>query len=265
MTIDGGPFGSASVAENYRRYLQPVIFDRWSRILVDFAGVARGQAVLDVAAGTGAASRAAAAVVGPGGRVVASDISVEMLSHVHEGAPVSATPIETLVSSATRLALPAGSVDVVLCQHGFQFMPDRVAVARELRRVLRPGGVAAIAVWVAGRRMEPFDTYAEAMGDLGIESGYGPVSNARLPMSEQEVLDVFAEAGLVDAVVSTQTVELRWPSIDDAARGIAGTPFGAVVHDLEPALRERLFARLRETLPSRPQLQSAVLGRASAP
>lgn len=265
MAIDSGPFGSASVAENYRRYLQPVIFEPWSRILVEFAGIARGQAVLDVAAGTGAASRAAAAVVGPAGRVVASDISAEMLAYVGEGQQVAATPIETLLSPATDLGLADGSVDVALCQHGFQFMPDRVAVVREMRRVLRPGGVAAIAVWAADRRMEPFDTYAEAMSGLGIEAGYGPVPNARLPMTQDGVRDALTEGGLVGVVVTELSLELRWPSVDEAARGIAGTPFGAVVEFVEPELRERLFAALRSSLAERPQRQTAVLGRGYAP
>jgi SAM-dependent methyltransferase len=262
---DGGPFGSALVAEDYRRHLQPVIFEPWARRLVAFAGIAEGQTVLDVAAGTGAVSREAAAAVGRRGRVIASDLSGAMLSHVGEGADAAAGTIETLVCDATSLALPDGSVDVAVCQHGFQFMPDRVAVAAELRRVLRPGGVAAVAVWLAGVRMEPFDTYADAMRDLGIVSGFGPVPNDRLPMTEEGVAEALRGGGLVDVTASTATLDLEWPSVDQAARGIAGTPFGAVVHGLEPGLRERLFERLRESFDGRAQRQVAVLGRGVAP
>jgi SAM-dependent methyltransferase len=262
---DGGPFGSAAVAEDYRRYLQPVIFEPWARRLVAYAGVAEGQTVLDVAAGTGAVSREAAAVVGARGRVIASDLSGAMLSHVGEGADAAAAPIETLVCDAASLALPDRSVDVVLCQHGLQFMPDRVAVARELRRVLRPGGIAAVAVWLAGVRAEPFDTYAEAMRDLGIVSGSGAVPSSRLPMSVEGVVEALRGAGFVGVTATTATLELEWASVDQAARGIAGTPFGAVVHGLEPEVRERLLDRLRESFGGRAQRQVAVLGRGVAP
>jgi SAM-dependent methyltransferase len=268
VSADDGPFGSATVAENYRRYLQPVIFEPWALRLIEFVGLAPGDTVLDVAAGTGAVARAAASAVGPGGRVIASDISAAMLAGVAEGADAAGAPIETLVCSATELAVADSSVDVVLCQHGFQFIADRTAAVREFGRVLRPGGVAGVAVWRGGVRMEPFDTYGEAMGELGIESGFGAVPNSRLSMSEADVAETLTAGGLEGVEVVTVSLDLRWASPSDAARGIAGTPFGAVVSALDDERREELFALLSEKFAGggapRQQRQTAVLGKGVA-
>ncbi|MGH3026123.1 MAG: methyltransferase domain-containing protein, partial [Gaiellaceae bacterium] len=102
------------MADGYREYLEPVIFRPWAELLLDFVGVDEGQTVLDVAAGTGVISRAAAVRVGPGGRVVASDVSAAMLAHVPDGFP-DGQALQMLECSATALTLPDASVDIVLC------------------------------------------------------------------------------------------------------------------------------------------------------
>ena len=66
MSDTGGPFAAVTVAEGYRRYLEPVIFEPWAERLVAFARIRSGQHVLDVAAGTGVVSRRAAVAVGRG-------------------------------------------------------------------------------------------------------------------------------------------------------------------------------------------------------
>src|SRR5580704_4026080 len=169
---------SGSVAEGYRAYLEPVIFEPWAAELVRFAGVAPGQVVLDVAAGTGAVSRAAARATGPQGRVVASDVSEDMLAQVVRGDEPAV--VETVVCSATELDLASGTVDVVLCQQGLQFITDRVAAVGEMRRVLRPGGRAATAVWLAGTPLHPFGLYGEVLEAAGLEES---IDRNRLVMS----------------------------------------------------------------------------------
>jgi ubiquinone/menaquinone biosynthesis C-methylase UbiE len=104
-----------------------------------------GCSVLDVASGLGPVARLAAQAAGPDGRVVASDISAAML------AVASARPygpgwaaIEYRQCPASAIAAEDDSFDVVLCQHGLQFFPDRAAAAAELRRVAGPGGTAVL-------------------------------------------------------------------------------------------------------------------------
>ena len=104
-------------------------------------------------------------------RVIASDISTGMLANVPIGADAGlSAPIELLESSAIAIDLPDAVVDIALCQQGFPFIPDREAAAREMHRVLRPGGTIGVAVWAAGRRLEPFDSYGEVLIDAGFDT-----------------------------------------------------------------------------------------------
>ncbi|WP_166790786.1 class I SAM-dependent methyltransferase [Cryobacterium mannosilyticum] len=254
MTVpDQGLFEPARVAEHYRRYLQPYLFDPWARRLVEFAGPRPGQIVLDVAAGTGAVARAAAAAVGAGGRVIASDISPAMLSALT--AAVAAEPdsgaarIETLVCPATEIDLPDASVDIVFCHQGLPFMPDRVAVAREMRRVLRPGGTVAVAVWALGERLEPFDSYAEFVRRNLPDSPFArAMAGGTLSMTPDGVAAALAGGGFEQVIATRERLTVRWPTPGDEARGIAGTPFGPEIASLGPDAAAALLADLAGAL-----------------
>lgn len=265
--IVGGPFESASIPEAYRRFLQPVIFEPWAARLIDFVGLHEGQTVLDVASGTGAVARAAARTVGSHGRVIASDISTGMLTNVAIGADPADAPIELLESPATAIALSDAAVDVALCQQGFPFIPDRVAAAREMHRVLRPGGTIGIAVWATGRRLEPFDSYGEVLVAAGFDTPFirGSASG-KMSMSETDVQKVLSAGGFVDVEVTLQELVLQWPSVAGAAAGIRGTPYWPVVESLEQDPRNGIIGALQDVFSGsdgQPLLQTttAVLGR----
>jgi SAM-dependent methyltransferase len=262
-----GPFESASIPEAYRRFLQPVIFEPWAARLIDVVGLRKGPTVLDVASGTGAVARAAARAVGRKGRVIASDISTAMLANVPIGADPNGAPIELLESPATAIALTDAAVDIALCQQGFPFIPDREAAAREMHRVLRPGGTIGVAVWAAGRRLEPFDSYGEVLVAAGFDTPFirGSASG-KMSMSEAEVRRVLLAGGFVDVEITVQELVLHWPSVDAAAAGISGTPYWPIIESLEPGRRDEVMGALREVFagsdgqPIR-QTTIAVLGR----
>jgi len=255
---------SGSVAEGYRANLEPVIFEPWAEELVRFAGVAPGQVVLDVAAGTGAVSRAAARAVGPEGRVVASDISEDMLAQVIRGDEPAV--IETVVSSATELDLASGTVDVVLCQQGLQFFPDRAAAAAEMRRVLRPGGRVAASVWLAGVPLHPFGLYGEVFEAAGMDE---PIDVRWFAMSPDEVGTLLAGGGFAAVELETRELPFRWDSATAGARGAAGTPFLAFLSTLPPDRLGEVMADLERAVdaatgPDGDFTMSAVLARGVA-
>lgn len=238
-------FEAGSVPENYRRYLEPVLFAPWADRLVAYAGVQRGDAVLDVAAGTGAVARVAARAAGPEGSVIASDISARMLEYADQAALPGSAPISIRVSSATALDVPDASVDVVLCQQGLPFMDDRVAVLRECLRVLRPGGTVAIAVWAAGERLDPFDAFADALS-----TAERVISNESVTMSVTAVVDAMLMAGFGSISATRQSLAVRWPTLDTEISGLFGTPFGPLVERMDASHRADVLATLREMLGS---------------
>jgi ubiquinone/menaquinone biosynthesis C-methylase UbiE len=113
--------------------------------LLRAARLSPGQRVLDIATGTGVAAEAAAEAVGPSGHVVAADIAPAMVERARErlgGAP----NVSFAVEDGQSLTFPAESFDAVLCNMGLMYFPNPVRGLSEFRRVLRPGGRAAVSV-----------------------------------------------------------------------------------------------------------------------
>ncbi|MGY6498362.1 MAG: class I SAM-dependent methyltransferase [Microcella sp.] len=264
-------FDAPSVPENYHRYLDPVLFEPWAHRLVRLARLSPGSTVLDVAAGTGAVSRAAAAAVGEAGRVIACDSSARMLDYAIEAASAGRAPIEALVGDATAIGLPDASVDAVLCQQGLPFMADRRATLAECHRVLRPGGVLVVAVWAEGERLDPFDAFADALtADAAAAGAPRTITNAALTMSVADVVDALVGAGLAEVSASRESLPVRWPSLDAELNGLFGTPFGPVVDRFDDDRRAALMRSLRLMLTNGDgttvdHVTTSVLGRAVKP
>jgi ubiquinone/menaquinone biosynthesis C-methylase UbiE len=141
-------FSVGSVAGTYDEIYVPRIFIPWARLLLERAALRPGEAVLDIATGPGTVARLAAEQVGPRGRVVGADFSEAMIAIARAKPPSAGTAtIEYLVSPAAPLAVEDAGFDVVTCQQGLQFFPDRAAAIREMHRALKPGGRVAVAVW----------------------------------------------------------------------------------------------------------------------
>lgn len=241
-------FTSDSVPGEYERLLVPAVFEPWAELLLDAVVIALGSRVLDVASGTGVVARAAARRAGGDGRLVASDVSGPMLARSGAvGAPDGATPIEYREASADALPFEDGSFDVVLCQQGLQFFPARAAAVGEMRRVLRPGGVAGVAVWASGHPLEPFGVYGDELAAAGVEPPFPRAFESdTFTMDLETVRSLFTEAGfsLVDAKVVE--LDVSWPDTATAVAGVLGTPFGPLVRSLAPDQRSRFEAALEK-------------------
>ena len=119
-----------------------------SRSLVQLAGIGPGDAVLDVGAGYREPGLTAARAVAPGGHVVCTDISGEMLAVGRERAATAGLDnLEFLECDAEELAFKEASFDAVLSRQGLQFLPDVPGVLTRLHAFLKPHGRVAAAVW----------------------------------------------------------------------------------------------------------------------
>jgi SAM-dependent methyltransferase len=119
-----------------------------SERLVELAGVRPGSRVLDVAAGYGEPALTAARKAGPQGRVVATDISAEMLAFARERAAAAGLGnVEFVESDASSLDFPQARFDAAVSRWGIIFEPDAEAAAGRIRGFLKPGAWMAIASW----------------------------------------------------------------------------------------------------------------------
>jgi SAM-dependent methyltransferase len=109
-----------------------------------------GDTVLELAAGIGDTGFEAAAIIGDAGRLITTDFSPAMLDGARRrGAELGLANVDYRVMDAERIELPDDSVDGVLCRFGYMLMADPATALAETRRVLRPGGRLALAVWGA--------------------------------------------------------------------------------------------------------------------
>jgi ubiquinone/menaquinone biosynthesis C-methylase UbiE len=137
---------AGSVPENYDCYMVPLIFAPYAADLAHRAASFSPSAVLEVAAGTGVVTRALAPQLASGANYVVTDLNQPMLDHA-----ASQQPPDRRITwrQADALALPFENADfdLVCCQFGAMFFPDRLAAYREARRVLKPGGRFLFNVW----------------------------------------------------------------------------------------------------------------------
>jgi SAM-dependent methyltransferase len=136
---------SADQAEIYESRFVPAIFAQWAIPLLDAAGVRPGQAILDVACGTGILARTAADRVGPTGKVVGVDLSEGMLSVARRLRP----DIDWRRGDAADLPLPDAAFDATLCQSALMFFPDVTQTLREMARVTKPQGTVGVQVYAS--------------------------------------------------------------------------------------------------------------------
>lgn len=118
-----------------RRWLGPA-----TELMLDMTGVREGSRVLDVAAGAGDQSLQAAERVGPTGRVLATDISPNILELAAENARAAGLRIDTKVMDGEAIDVPKGSFDVVISRVGLIYFPDQQRALAGMKHALRPGG-----------------------------------------------------------------------------------------------------------------------------
>ncbi len=165
----GASFASASTGAMsfYDEIMVPRLFEPWAELLLDELRPESGQSVLDVACGPGTVTRLAARRVGPSGSVTGCDLSPAMLELARSKTPFDASaPISYLECPADSLDVPDDAFDLVTCQQGLQFFPDRTAALSDMRRVLRPGAQLGVAVWCGIEYCPPFAAMAVALGQV---------------------------------------------------------------------------------------------------
>ena len=143
------PFGKTyggSAPENYEHYFVPAIGAPFAADLIAQAELRPGERVLDVACGTGIVARLAAERVGASGSVAALDVNPGMLAVARDVNRAVDPPIRWYESTAESMPLPDDAFDVVLCQLGLQFVADKHAALREMRRVTAGSGRVLVSV-----------------------------------------------------------------------------------------------------------------------
>lgn len=183
--------------------------------MFELVHVAPGSAVVDIACGTGLVSRMAASLVGPSGTVFGTDISDLMVKSAQEEADAHGFANTRFARmDAEELQLEADSFDVALCALGLMYVPDPEQALREMYRVLRVGGQAAVAVW--GQRDRCGWAEIFPIVDSRVKSEVCPLF-FRLG-SGNALSHAFAQVGFIDVVSAKVETFLRYPTADEACK-----------------------------------------------
>jgi SAM-dependent methyltransferase len=218
--------------------------------LIGALGPQPGEAVLELGAGTGETGFETAAILGEHGRLISTDFSPEMGEVARRRATeLGLANVEHRVIDAERIELDSGSVDGVLCQSTYMLVADPAAALAETRRVLRPGGRLALAVWGAPER----NPWASIGGIILVERGHMPRPEPEAPgvfsmASEERTRALLDGAGFASVRTEEVPVRFAFRALDDYEQwvlDVAG-PFAMVVRGLPEDEREVLRARLRK-------------------
>jgi SAM-dependent methyltransferase len=209
-----------------------------------------GDTVLELAAGPGDVGFAAAPLLGEEGRLISSDFSSEMVEVARRrAAELGLKNVEHRQIDAEDIPLEDDSVDGVLCRFGLMLMPDPEAVVAEMRRVLRPGGRLALAVWSTGQR-NPWVTVA---GRILVELGHAPPPDPDAPgpfvLAEHERLRQLLEGGGFGAVrIEEVPLLLKYGDVDDyiAVSTETSGMLARIWAEVSDTEREEIAARLGE-------------------
>lgn len=226
-----------STPDLYDGLMVPLLFEPYARVLAERVAALEPGRILETAAGTGVVTRALAAAL-PQATIVATDINPGMLAVAARHLQSERVSFEQ--ANAQDLPYPEESFDVVVCQFGAMFFPDKVQAGREARRVLRPGGHYLL---LSFDRLELNPVPRAA--DAAVEALFPddpPRYMERGPFSYSDprvIEDDLRAAGF--SAIELETVALQTPvRARDAAEGmVLGSPFRAEIERRDPAALER--------------------------
>ena len=209
-----------------------------------------GDTVLELAAGPGDTGFAAAALVGASGRLISTDLSPGMVEVARRrAAELGLRNVEHRVVDAERIELEDDSVDGVICRWGYMLMADAAAALAETRRVLRPGGRLALAVWGAAER----NPWVSIAGRMLLERGHVPAPEPGAPgmssmASVERTHELLEDAGFTHVRIEEVPVRFVYRDVDDyveRARDTGGV-FARVFREVSEDERRAMTAQLEE-------------------
>jgi SAM-dependent methyltransferase len=176
-----------------------------------------GDRVLELSAGAGETGFEIARRLGDDGRLISSDFASEMVDVAQRrGNELGLRNVEYRVIDAERIELPDDSVDGVVCRYGYMLVADPARAFAETRRVLRPSGRLALAVWSSAEE----NPWASIAGRLLVERGQLPPPEPGAPgifgLADEERLRMLLDAeGFTSVRVEEVPITLRFPNVDE--------------------------------------------------
>jgi SAM-dependent methyltransferase len=249
---------SDAMPEVYDRCLGPVIFAPYAERLALQARDLNPRRVLEIAAGSGIVTKELVAAL-PAADITATDLSPGMVEYGARQAPGA----RWRQADAQQLPFDDGSVDLVVCQFGVMFFPDRIGAYAEMARVLAPGGGALITVWDVVEATDVAAAFMQAWNELFPDDP--PTFLVRIPhgYTDPDQISSDLEAGGLDVVALDRVVETTSAvSAASVAEGYCqGTPMRFILE--QKGSLDDITARVAESM-TRQLGEGAITGEMAA-
>ena len=226
---------AGSIPAMYDRYMVPLIFQPYAELVAKRAKDLRPSRILETAAGTGVVTETLHRAV-PDAEIVATDLNQPMLDEAAR--KVSAANVRFQQADALKLPFEDASFDLVVCQFGIMFFPDKVAGNAEARRVLRDGGHYLLVIWDSVDRNLATRAAGAAVAELFPDDPAAFYERIPFRYFDQALIesDLHA-AGFEKIAFETVEQRSRAASALDAAIGLTqGTPMRSEIESRDPAL-----------------------------
>jgi ubiquinone/menaquinone biosynthesis C-methylase UbiE len=240
---------TGSIPDLYDRYLAAAFMEPYARDLAARVRVEPGGRALEIACGTGRLTRHLAASLPPGVSIDATDLNDAMIAVAQQRVP--APNVRWRQADVTALPFDDRTFGAAACQFGVMFFPDKVAAAREVRRVLSPGGSFWLNTWASLDHNPVANIARETFAEL---FGGRPPAFQQIPFSYHDPDRIAGDLrsagfGTVDVTAVDMTGEA---SVRDLAMGLVqGTPMVLELRERSTvpaeAVTEMLADRLRRT------------------
>jgi ubiquinone/menaquinone biosynthesis C-methylase UbiE len=236
---------SSSNAEMYEQNMVPAIFTPFAKGLLACAQLRAGEQLLDVACGTGIVARLAWPQVAPSGRVVGVDVNAAMLDVARRAAERDQVSVEWKEGDAKSLPLADETFDVVLCQHGLQYFPERDVALAEMRRVLRRSGRLVLSVWRPIQYNPSHAVFAEVL-ERRVSAQAAATRRAPFALSDgDEIRSLVTGARFREVAVRLEARVVRFPSAEAMIRMMmAGTPLAAAMAKADAATLQTVITEV---------------------
>jgi ubiquinone/menaquinone biosynthesis C-methylase UbiE len=216
---------AGSIPENYDRYMVPLIFECYARDIARRAAALSPKAVLETASGSGVVTRALAPGLSPDASYIVTDLNQPMLDYAATRQKQDSR-IAWRKADAQSLPFEDAAFDLVCCQFGVMFFPDRPSAYREARRVLKPGGCFLFNAWDRIEENVFADDVTRALAEFFPSDP--PRFMARTPHGYHDTALIrsdLAKAGFSNVTIETRAEESRAPSPRQVAVAYCqGTP-----------------------------------------
>ena len=243
---------AGSIPKFYDSMMVPMIFQAYADDMAALVASFSPASVLETAAGSGVVTRALAPLLGASARYVVTDLNQPMLDYA-AGRQGADARIEWRQADALALPFEDASFDVVCCQFGAMFFPDRAAGYAQARRVLRPGGRFLFSVWDRIEDNAFADEVTSAVATLFPHDP--PRFLARTPHGYHEVARIredLGRAGFADIRIETREKISRADSALDAATAYClGTPLRNEIESRDAGLLELATQRSAQAIATR--------------